>query len=1003
MGSYFPKALRYQRAEVHLQPRQMLTSLPSFGDPNAQPPTPPRKPPPAIFPSPLLATPRRDSGSFDEATARTPRFAEDYSVFNSTPGNLRGVSGNLGILDLDLSQLSPVPPSTGKRRSLSVESGAFEVATHANHCPGYPEKFPTVDAARRMLSSADLLYNTDRGDFDSNVPPKVSRPQQSQGPAKRPRTRALSVATTKGAGAQKAQTATPPPSSRGGRKPALRLETDKMQDQGFGQQDFPSSQMPQQPQLNSAFVSESPENVFSYPMGPVTTSPISGVRPFWGINMDTSGMGIDVDLSAAGTDLFHTTPTRLSSQQPMNSSDWGRANQMFQPTNLAAHLQPQQEQHQAPQLQPQGRNVQQGQYTKRERRIAPKTAQMSTSEADQSPQDSRYSFSSFQMSMDDPFSTSPGGVDPGLVFSQLSSSPLTADAMPMSTSMALDSSPPRPTSSASASIQQPITSMNVDTTVSRALMATDDIRRTRSTGGRSQRKELDRAPAMISPTKKSAGRKGLSRSLSESARGGRRTVGGGRPALPTLAPARPATVHQPSLPPPEPYQNNQSQSQGMRSGGRRSPLKSSQQSRLSSLSSIPENTANTQTCLRGATKASVKFVIDEHGRARAETVMDDDEPELILPMSSRRSSHRNSLGGFPIAPDNDGYPSSSDDEPIILPSRDTSLNFPVGPISSGSATAVPSIFAFGPRGSTQGRLRSNSGRQPSFSTTSSRGGPHIYPDTTSMADHMDIDRPQHQPLRPSTGSSLGDAAAELRKVMQAGISKQPNAALQQQAIGSGGSSGHRQRFITTGQRSSSSTISEASLPTPSPTQSQNQGQLRCVCIRPEVEVDGAVFLVKWYVTSSFLLCHIAPHPALSYSPPMMICLCIWVLFPNFLSCHSILPVRSPQPLRRHCCRPPKPLTDIVMPPHCSDSCEYLLHGRCVDIPSVQDVPHVYICAFCANTPNMRGGRRMRFTGRNNSTEGLSLGLGGDGLMGPPVSAASSEGSPLAHKSFRSFR
>ncbi|KAK7740548.1 hypothetical protein SLS53_005392 [Cytospora paraplurivora] len=904
----------------------MLTSLPSFGDPNARPPTPPRKPPPAIFPSPLLATPKRNSGSFDEASARTPRFAEDYSVFNSTPGNLRGVSGNFG---LDLSQLSPVPPSPGKRRSLSVESGAFEVATHANKCSRHREKFPTVDAARRVLPSADLLNNTDSGDFDSNVPPKVSRPQQSQGPAKRPRTSTSSVATTKGAGAQETQTATPPPSSRGGRKPALRIETDKMHNQGFGQQDFPNSQMPQQPQLNAAFVSESPENVFSYPMGPATTPPISGVRPFWGMNMDTSGMGIDVDLSTAGAELFQTTPTRRPSQQPMNSSDWGRANQMFQPTNLPAHLQPQQEQHQAPQQQPQGRNVQQGQYAKRERRIAPKTAQMSTSKADQSPQDSRYSFSSFQMSMDDPFSTSPGGVDPGLVFSQLSSSPLTADAMPMSTSMALDSSPPRPTSSASASIQQPITSMNVDTTVSRALMPTDDIRRAGSTGGRSQRKQLDRAPASISPTKNSAGRKGLSRSFSESARGGRRTVGGGRPALPTLAPARPATVHPPSLPPPVANHNSQPQSQGMRSGGRRSPLKSSQQHRLSSLSSIPENTANTQTRLRGATKASVKFVIDEHGRARAETVIDDDEPDLILPMSSRKNSHRNSWGGFPAAPEDDGYPSSSDDEPIILPSRATALNFPVPPNSSGSATAVPSIFAFGPRGSSQGRLRSNSDRQPSFSTTSFRQIPNIYPETTSMADHMDIDRSQHQPLRPSTGSSLGDAAAELRKVMQAGISKQPSAALQQQAIGSGGSSGHRQRFITTGQRSSSSTISEASLPTPSPTQSQNQGQLRCVCIRPEVEVDGAVFLVK------------------------------------------------------------------------CDSCEYLLHGRCVDLPSAQDVPHVYICAFCANTPNMRGGR-TRFTGRNNSTEGLGVGIG-DGLMGPPVSAASSEGSPLAHKSFRSFR
>lgn len=85
----------------------------------------------------------------------------------------------------------------------------------------------------------------------------------------------------------------------------------------------------------------------------------------------------------------------------------------------------------------------------------------------------------------------------------------------------------------------------------------------------------------------------------------------------------------------------------------------------------------------------------------------------------------------------------------------------------------------------------------------------------------------------------------------------------------------------------------------------------------------------------------------------------------------------------------------------SDSCEYLLHGRCVDLPAAQDVPHVYICAFCANTP-MRGGR-LRYAGRNNSTAGLGNG-GGDGgaIMGPPASASASL-SPLALKSFRSFR
>ena len=89
-------------------------------------------------------------------------------------------------------------------------------------------------------------------------------------------------------------------------------------------------------------------------------------------------------------------------------------------------------------------------------------------------------------------------------------------------------------------------------------------------------------------------------------------------------------------------------------------------------------------------------------------------------------------------------------------------------------------------------------------------------------------------------------------------------------------------------------------------------------------------------------------------------------------------------------------------PLCSDSCEYLLHGRCVDVPAAQDVPHVYICAFCANTPNMRGGR-MRYTRRNNSTGGLSSGGDDGGMMGPPVSAAVVASSPLAHKSFRSFR
>src|SRR5512140_2496102 len=39
----------------------------------------------------------------------------------------------------------------------------------------------------------------------------------------------------------------------------------------------------------------------------------------------------------------------------------------------------------------------------------------------------------------------------------------------------------------------------------------------------------------------------------------------------------------------------------------------------------------------------------------------------------------------------------------------------------------------------------------------------------------------------------------------------------------------------------------------------------------------------------------------------------------------------------------------------SASCEMYLHGQCVNVTE-QTMPSIYICAFCANTPNLRGGR-----------------------------------------------
>lgn len=61
----------------------------------------------------------------------------------------------------------------------------------------------------------------------------------------------------------------------------------------------------------------------------------------------------------------------------------------------------------------------------------------------------------------------------------------------------------------------------------------------------------------------------------------------------------------------------------------------------------------------------------------------------------------------------------------------------------------------------------------------------------------------------------------------------------------------------------------------------------------------------------------------------------------------------------------------------SESCDMWLHGSCINI-SRQTLPTVFICAFCSNTPNMRGGR-----------------IRGNGpVLGP------SRASPLARKAFR---
>ena len=58
----------------------------------------------------------------------------------------------------------------------------------------------------------------------------------------------------------------------------------------------------------------------------------------------------------------------------------------------------------------------------------------------------------------------------------------------------------------------------------------------------------------------------------------------------------------------------------------------------------------------------------------------------------------------------------------------------------------------------------------------------------------------------------------------------------------------------------------------------------------------------------------------------------------------------------------------------SESCEMLLHGRCINITR-QTQPRVYICAFCADTPNAHVGRGRDMKRAATTAAGAGAGAG----------------------------
>ncbi|CAG8955184.1 hypothetical protein HYFRA_00007200 [Hymenoscyphus fraxineus] len=744
----------------------------SFGNPNAQIATPTQTPTSAQFPSPTFRTPRNNSSSFEDRSGWTPQFAEEYSVFNSTPGRLTGAQQSSFVE----APTPHAPINTGQPQLSGTEDIAAELSTHVHHLSPNPNiALPPVDPLNQLPSSPGP-YSTTHSRFDDSSKQRVT--------PRKPKKR-LEEAFS-------GQTATPPATvSRGARKLAPKIQTDIMQNDSRDGQ-YGSQQTPTHSNHMMAFPSTSAE-FFGYPMSAPTTAPLyTNSKPFWEQDTSMGGMGMDFGNDDAA--MFSTGGHKMN-----NSFDWGNSNPMFQDSVNLSSTQPEPRS----QAQSQAQALQAPATSRRQRPLAPK---MSHPLPDLASSMAPFDFNSTSTS-EDPFAIGVDAVDPGLLFSR------TATNM---ASNFEDVSLPRP---------RPITShdMPLEPYQHQSREASrdhEDLRRSRSS--RDHGAGNDRSIAS-SPVKGSA-RLGLQRSVSDS------------------------RIRRP-------------QDRVKTRNGRVSPVK---QQRPPSLSSIPELPAS-------RARTEVRFTIDSKGRARTETVVIQEEPRS-RPTSSRPASSSRSRDRY----DYTSSESSSDEEPIIVPSRNNSFTIP-------PPQKAPRLARFETLHHDKDPRRRNTGGY-SQSESSSQRSLQFDGFESEAETVMDED------------DGSGDATLAMRQLVE-----------------------NRKRA----QIAKSRTPRHHRYSTHDPRANPNYTGYGSSNISPVTTVDSAT------------------------------------------------PTSSRSVTRCVCNNPDSEGFQIQC-----ESCDNWLHAECVGIDE-RSLPPVYICAFCANTPNIRGGR-LRETARLGS-------------------------SPLAHKSFKMFR